>query len=42
MTFVFTENFASELVEGRETCGPPDFEMLSARDTVFGTFKKLF
>jgi hypothetical protein len=42
MTFVFTESFASMLIEGTETCGPPDFEMLSTRDTVFGTFKKLF
>jgi hypothetical protein len=42
MTFVFTESFVSVLVEGTETCGPPVFEMLPSRDTVFGTFKKLF
>jgi hypothetical protein len=42
MTSVFTENFASELIEGTGTCGPPDFEMLPTRDIVIGTFKKLF
>jgi len=42
MTSVFTDTFASELIGGTETCGPPDFEMLLTRDSVLGTFKKLF
>jgi len=40
MTSVCTKNFASELVGGTETCGPPDFEMLPTCDTILGAFQE--
>jgi hypothetical protein len=39
MPFVLTGSFASYLIEGTETCGPPDFEMLPTRDTLI-TFQE--
>lgn len=34
MTFVLTESFASEPIEGTETCGPTELEMLPTHGTV--------